>query len=103
MPTCPGPTDLCNLDSLHCRAEYPERSQENKLTWEMNNSDDDMCQIDKDDFIVGEVQPSSSLMAVNFKVTAFMSLLLDFVMSTSEIRNYLFTFILFSLEFQPHM
>ncbi|KAF5454018.1 hypothetical protein F2P56_023716 [Juglans regia] len=67
MPTCPGPTDLCNLDSLHCRAEYPERSQENKRIWEVNNSDDDMCQIDKDDFIVGEVQPSSSLMAVNFK------------------------------------
>lgn len=103
MPACPGRTDLCNLDGLHCRAEYPERSQENKRIWEMNNSDDDMCQIDKDDFIVAEVQPSSSLMAVNFKVTAFMSLLLDFVKSTSEIRNYLFTFIWLSLEFQPHM
>lgn len=79
MSTCPGSTDLCNLDSLDCSAEYPEKSSENKHIWGMNNSDDDMCQIDKDDFTVGEVNPCSSLMPGNFKVTALMSSWLDFV------------------------
>jgi hypothetical protein len=45
----------------------------------MNNSDDDMCMIDKDDFTVGEVNPCSSLMPGNFKVTALMYSWLDFV------------------------
>lgn len=79
ISTCPGSTDLCNFDSLDCSAEYPEKSLENKRIWEMNNSDDDMCQIDKDDFTAGEVNPCSSLMPGNFKVTAFMPSWLDSV------------------------
>ncbi|KAB1202260.1 Mitogen-activated protein kinase kinase kinase NPK1 [Morella rubra] len=65
--SCPGSTDLCNLDSLRCTAEYPVASPQNKQIWGMNNTDDDMCQIDKDDFAMAKVKLSSSLMPENFK------------------------------------
>lgn len=67
MSTGPGLTDLCNLDSLRRSAECPEKSSEKKHTWELNNSDDDMCQTDKDDFIMQEAKLGSSLMPENFK------------------------------------
>lgn len=79
MSSCPGSTDLCNLDSLRCTAEYPVASPQNKQIWGMNNTDDDMCQIDKDDFAMAKVKLSSSLMPENFKVTAFMSSFTEFV------------------------
>ena len=83
MSTGPGLTDLCNLDSLRRSAECPEKSSEKKHTWELNNSDDDMCQTDKDDFIMQEAKLGSSLMPENFKVIAFFFfLVLGFCMST---------------------
>ena len=80
MSTISGLTDLCDLDSLRCSAECPEKSpgkKKKKHIWELNNSD--MWQIDKDDSTVQEVKLDSSLMPENFKVTAFISLCLDFV------------------------
>ena len=87
MSTGPGLTDLCNLDSLRRSAECPEKSSEKKHTWELNNSDDDMCQTDKDDFTVQEVKIGSSLMPENLKVTTFISFVLGLCMSTQELRK----------------
>ncbi|XP_075657165.1 mitogen-activated protein kinase kinase kinase ANP1-like [Castanea sativa] len=67
MSTGPGSTDLCNLDSLHCSTAFLEKSSEKKHIWELNNSDDDMCQMDKDDFTLQEVKIGSSLMPENLK------------------------------------
>lgn len=85
MSTGPGSTDLCNLDSLHCSTAFLEKSSEKKHIWELNNSDDDMCQTDKDDFTLQEVKIGSSLMPENLKVTAFISFVLGFCMSTQEL------------------
>ncbi|XP_050274180.1 mitogen-activated protein kinase kinase kinase ANP1-like isoform X2 [Quercus robur] len=67
MSTSPGSTDLCNLDSLRCSTAFLEKSSEKMHIWELNNSDDDMCQTDKDDFTVQEVKIGSSLMPENLK------------------------------------
>ena len=83
MSTSPGSTDLCNLDSLRCSTAFLEKSSEKMHIWELNNSDDDMCQTDKDDFIMQEAKLGSSLMPENFKVIAFFFfLVLGFCMST---------------------
>ncbi|XP_041022306.1 mitogen-activated protein kinase kinase kinase 2-like isoform X2 [Juglans microcarpa x Juglans regia] len=66
MSACPGSTHICNLDILRCTAEYPVKSPENKHIWGLNNSDDDMCRIDKDEFTMGEIK-SSSLIPENLK------------------------------------
>ncbi|KAL0005917.1 hypothetical protein SO802_013478 [Lithocarpus litseifolius] len=66
MSTSPGSTDLCNLDSLRCSTAFLEKSSEKKHIWELN-SDDDMCQTDKDDFTVQEVKIGCSLMPENLK------------------------------------
>ncbi|KAL4637039.1 hypothetical protein ACB092_03G051900 [Castanea dentata] len=67
MSTGPGSTDLCNLGSLHCSTAFLEKSSEKKHIWELNNSDDDMCQMDRDDFTLQEVKIGSSLMPENLK------------------------------------
>nr|XP_023905736.1 LOW QUALITY PROTEIN: mitogen-activated protein kinase kinase kinase ANP1-like [Quercus suber] len=67
MSTSPGSTDLCNLDSLRCSTAFLEKSSEKRHIWELNNSDDDMCQTDKDDFTVQEIKIGSSLMPENLK------------------------------------
>jgi hypothetical protein len=54
-----------------------KKKKKKKHILELNNSD--MWQIDKDDSTVQEVKLDSSLMPENFKVTAFISLCLDFV------------------------
>ncbi|XP_035549297.1 mitogen-activated protein kinase kinase kinase NPK1-like isoform X1 [Juglans regia] len=66
MSACPDSTHICNLDILRCTAEYPVKSPENKHIWGLNNSDDDMCRIDKDEFTMGEIK-SSSLIPENLK------------------------------------
>ncbi len=41
--------DVCNLGSLSGSVD-PNKLLESKDLWRTNNSDDDMCQIDGDDF-----------------------------------------------------
>ncbi|KAJ0015190.1 hypothetical protein Pint_19875 [Pistacia integerrima] len=64
--TSPGSLDLCNLGSLSCSTVIVEKPTGVKHVRMMSNSDDDMCQIDKDDFMPGDVKVSSVLSPDDF-------------------------------------
>ncbi|OAY42275.1 mitogen-activated protein kinase kinase kinase NPK1 [Manihot esculenta] len=66
MPSVSGTMDLCNLGSLSGSVD-PKKLLESKDLWR-HNSDDDMCQIDGDDFTTtaSEVKFSPVLIADNF-------------------------------------
>ncbi|XP_050224538.1 mitogen-activated protein kinase kinase kinase ANP1-like [Mercurialis annua] len=49
MPSISGSMDICNLGSLNCSVD-PKKLLESKDLWRRNNSDDDTCQMDGDDF-----------------------------------------------------
>ncbi|KAJ9180227.1 hypothetical protein P3X46_008499 [Hevea brasiliensis] len=49
LPSVSGTMDVCNLGSLSGSVD-PNKLLESKDLWRTNNSDDDMCQIDGDDF-----------------------------------------------------
>ncbi|XVF06103.1 hypothetical protein REPUB_Repub06bG0019200 [Reevesia pubescens] len=51
VSTCTDSADICNLGSLNCSNTCVEKFSESKDMWRMNCSEDDMCQIDKDDSI----------------------------------------------------
>ncbi|EEF49828.1 mitogen activated protein kinase kinase kinase 3, mapkkk3, mekk3, putative [Ricinus communis] len=59
MPSVSGSMDICNLGSLSCSVD-PKKLLESKDLWRTNNSDDDMCQMDGDDF-----SPSTSKVKLN--------------------------------------
>lgn len=62
-----GTLDICNLGSLSSSID-PNKLLESKDLWRTNN-DDDMCQIDGDDFATtnSEVKISPVLIADDFK------------------------------------
>ncbi|XP_057498044.1 mitogen-activated protein kinase kinase kinase NPK1-like isoform X2 [Actinidia eriantha] len=56
-----GSMDICNLGSLSCSTVNFDKLAESRHIWGANNSEDDMCQIDdKDEFVVGREEKSSS-------------------------------------------
>ncbi|KDP23520.1 hypothetical protein JCGZ_23353 [Jatropha curcas] len=68
MPSVSGTIDVCNLRSLRGSID-PKKLLESKDLWTTNDSDDDMCQIDGDDFTAtttSEVKFGSVLIADNF-------------------------------------
>ncbi|XP_021674011.2 mitogen-activated protein kinase kinase kinase NPK1 isoform X2 [Hevea brasiliensis] len=65
MPSVSGTIDSCNLGSLSGSVD-PKKLLESKDLWRTNNSDDDMCQIDGDDFTTSEVKFSPVLIADDF-------------------------------------
>lgn len=60
VSACPDSEDICNLGSLNCSNTFVEKFSQSKDFWRMNCSQDDMCQIDKDDSIVIEVRLCSA-------------------------------------------
>ncbi|XP_031270168.1 mitogen-activated protein kinase kinase kinase 2-like isoform X2 [Pistacia vera] len=52
--TSPGSLDLCNLGSLSCSTVIVEKPAGVKHVRMTSNGDDDMCQLDKDDFMPGD-------------------------------------------------
>lgn len=65
MPSTSGTTDVCNMGSLNCSID-PKKLPESKDIWGSTNIDDDMCQIDKDDFATSEVNLSPVLTSNDF-------------------------------------
>ncbi|KAK4372449.1 hypothetical protein RND71_007833 [Anisodus tanguticus] len=60
--TCNGLKDVCDVSTVRCSAVYPENSLGKESLWKLGNSDDDMCQMDNDDFMFGaSVRCSSDL------------------------------------------
>ncbi|XP_004229416.1 mitogen-activated protein kinase kinase kinase NPK1 [Solanum lycopersicum] len=60
--TCNGLKDVCDVSTVRCSTVYPENSFGNESLWKLGNSDDDMCQMDNDDFMFGaSVKCSSDL------------------------------------------
>ncbi|XVF57436.1 hypothetical protein PTKIN_Ptkin06aG0205100 [Pterospermum kingtungense] len=51
VSTCRDSADICNLGSLNCSNTFVEKFSESKDLWRMNCSQDDMCQIDKEDSV----------------------------------------------------
>ena len=68
MITSAGSMDICNLGSLSCSTVNFDKLAGSRHIWGANNSEDDKCQIDdKDEFVVGKEEKSSSgLMPDNF-------------------------------------
>ncbi|GFZ02955.1 NPK1-related protein kinase 2 [Actinidia rufa] len=61
-----GSMDICNLGSLSCSTVNFDKLAGSRLVWGANNSEDDMCQIDdKDEFVVGREEKSSSGLTPN--------------------------------------
>ncbi|PSS24926.1 Mitogen-activated protein kinase kinase [Actinidia chinensis var. chinensis] len=53
--------DICNLGSLSCSTVNFDKLAESRHIWGAHNSEDDVCQIDdKDEFVVGREEKSSS-------------------------------------------
>ncbi|KVI11119.1 Protein kinase, ATP binding site-containing protein [Cynara cardunculus var. scolymus] len=50
----PGSLDVCNLGTLNFSTVNSGKFKESKHEWGAENSDNDMCQIDGDDFMEGE-------------------------------------------------
>ncbi|XVE62995.1 hypothetical protein DITRI_Ditri06bG0164400 [Diplodiscus trichospermus] len=65
VSTSPASADICNLGSLIDSNTFVEKFSESKNLWRMTRSEDDMCQIDKDDSIASEVRLCSALMLDN--------------------------------------
>ncbi|XP_031270167.1 mitogen-activated protein kinase kinase kinase ANP1-like isoform X1 [Pistacia vera] len=64
--TSPGSLDLCNLGSLSCSTVIVEKPAGVKHVRMTSNGDDDMCQLDKDDFMPGDEKVSSVLSPDDF-------------------------------------
>ncbi|XWS58204.1 hypothetical protein CRYUN_Cryun08bG0014500 [Craigia yunnanensis] len=60
VSTCPDLADICNMGSLNCSNTFVKKFSESKDLWRMNCSEDDMCQIEKDDSIVSEARLCSA-------------------------------------------
>ncbi|KAL4376883.1 hypothetical protein GQ457_02G036040 [Hibiscus cannabinus] len=56
---CHDTADICHLGSLNCSNAFVEKFSESK-NWRLNCSEDDMCQIDKDDSMVSKVRLCSA-------------------------------------------
>ncbi|GAV63166.1 Pkinase domain-containing protein [Cephalotus follicularis] len=54
LSTCSGSIAICNLGTLSSSAVHSDKLSESKHLWGLNTSDDDMCQIDRDDLMVGD-------------------------------------------------
>lgn len=60
--TCNGLKDVCDVSTVRFSTVHPENSLGNESLWKLGNSDDDMCQMDNDDFMFGaSVKCSSDL------------------------------------------
>ncbi|NP_001312547.1 mitogen-activated protein kinase kinase kinase NPK1 [Nicotiana tabacum] len=60
--SCNGLKDVCGVSAVRCSTVYPENSLGKESLWKLGNSDDDMCQMDNDDFMFGaSVKCSSDL------------------------------------------
>ncbi|GLT56272.1 hypothetical protein SLA2020_293240 [Shorea laevis] len=62
---CPASASICNLGSLNDSTSYVKKISEGKDVWRTNNSDDDTCMIDKDDFKAIEEKINSPIMFDN--------------------------------------
>ncbi|KAM3265637.1 mitogen-activated protein kinase kinase kinase NPK1 [Capsicum annuum] len=51
--SCNGLKDVCDVSTVRCSTVYPENSLGKESLWKLGNSDDDMCQMDNDDFMFG--------------------------------------------------
>ncbi|KAJ4719478.1 Mitogen-activated protein kinase kinase [Melia azedarach] len=60
---CPGSVDVCNLGSLSCSSVIAEKFAGSRQGWLTSNSNDDMCQLDKDDLVAADTKLSSVLTA----------------------------------------
>ncbi|KAL9447348.1 hypothetical protein AB3S75_014918 [Citrus x aurantiifolia] len=61
-PGSPGSADICNLDSLSCCSRViAEKLSGSMHGWVTSNSNDDMCQLDQEDFVAGDRKLSSIL------------------------------------------
>lgn len=60
----PGSSDICNLGSLSCSTMILEKPAGIKHVWA--TSDDDLCQLDRDFFMPGDVKVSSILSPDDF-------------------------------------
>ncbi|KAH9689223.1 mitogen-activated protein kinase kinase kinase 2 [Citrus sinensis] len=60
-PGSPGSADICNLDSLSCSRVIAEKLSGSMHGWVTSNSNDDMCQLDQEDFVAGDRKLSSIL------------------------------------------
>ncbi|KAL5786605.1 hypothetical protein ACOSQ2_008997 [Xanthoceras sorbifolium] len=63
--TCRDSSDICNLGSLSCSTVITEKLAGSRHAWVSRKSDDDMCQLDKDDLMAGDVKVHSVLMPVD--------------------------------------
>ncbi|KAK1582437.1 hypothetical protein Q3G72_014963 [Acer saccharum] len=60
--TCRDSSDLCNLGSLSCSTVITEKVAGSRHVWVSSKSNDDMCQLDKDDLMADDVKFHSVLM-----------------------------------------
>ncbi|KAH9755036.1 mitogen-activated protein kinase kinase kinase ANP1 [Citrus sinensis] len=60
-PGSPGSVDICNLDSLSCSRVIVEKLSGSMHGWVTSNSNDDLCQLDQEDFVAGDRKLSSIL------------------------------------------
>lgn len=60
-PGSPGSADICNLDSLSCSRVIAEKLSGSMHGWVTSNSNDDLCQLDQEDFVAGDRKLSSIL------------------------------------------
>ncbi|CAN4113438.1 unnamed protein product [Withania somnifera] len=60
--SCNGLKDVCDVSTVRCSTVYAENSLGKESLWRLGNSEDDMCQMDNDDFMFGaSVKCSSDL------------------------------------------
>lgn len=60
-PGSPGSADICNLDSLSSSRVIVEKLSGSMHGWVTSNSNDDMFQLDQEDFVAGDRKLSSIL------------------------------------------
>lgn len=56
MTNSPGSLDVCNLGTLNFSTVNSAELKVRKLEWGAENSDNDMCQLDENDFVEGGVK-----------------------------------------------
>lgn len=60
--TCHDSAEICNLGSLSCSTIFTEKVAGSRQVLVSSKSNDDMCQLDKDDLMAGDVKLHSGLM-----------------------------------------
>lgn len=60
-PGSPGSADICNLDSLSSSRVIVEKLSGSMHGWVTSNSNDDLCQLDQEDFVAGDRKLTSIL------------------------------------------